>query len=874
MNKGEKMNKIETINFKSLMENVFGEIDVNMKNEGLVICPFHADTNPSLSINFQAQLFYCFGCNKKGSSLDLINEIWECGRSKAQSVLLGKGKLKLFNNEVEEYHEYLMENKQFQSLLTELKGLSIDTIKKYKIGYNKINNRWTIPIFNQYDRVINIRQYSNTAKSKMLNFSSQINLFPSKPITDKVYICEGEWDCMLLRQHNIEAVTTTGGASTWFDHWNEYFRGKQVFICYDGDEAGIKGAKKVATSLIPFANEVFIISMPMDTDVSDLVLKYGIEALKEQDCEKFELETIKYDELSFDSTGMSLKEVIHSFHMKWTEGVQVYKSQPQVAPDVMIDRTIEWFKSHGGKFVWDDSDDVGYLFFDGQTYLLTESSKDLRSMLQALGGLSVKTNTGKIIVEGLSIAPKFDADVCETWSWIAPNPSDPFEIYFDMHDKTTLSIKPNKVSVISSCEVPIIQFQGKRYFKTFNYLPNVDIPSAIDLLYNNCMRIFMIDDIYKDIIVCWLFCSIISSFSTVRAGLRIYGEADTGKSTILELLYVLFFGDLHGQLPYFNSAPALWRAGRTMPVLFFDNQNVTELSDSLRTFFDASATGCARVICDIDRISTISQEARSLVAMTGLDTFIADDVLTRYIEIPTDIREKGDYYGMIDRVELFKSRDKIMSAMINVIAYNIMPSYKDGQQHMKALLDKFRKGLIYKSRTSEYLLLMVMLNKQLNNYNKKYFTYSLEDWIETINKVSSQNKKDNSLTMEWWQIFYEFLQNNKFIVESSDDETGIITIALKHSVIDLKIKCVGRQIHDYSFIIDGVSASPTEQLGYFRSIAKITGAVFPFKTAQQLGYAYRQDTKLWSDSSWKKRKIKNGRSDIIEVFFPDPIVKK
>ena len=36
----------------------------------LAVCPFHADTNPSLAVNLKRGGFHCFGCGEKG---DLIS---------------------------------------------------------------------------------------------------------------------------------------------------------------------------------------------------------------------------------------------------------------------------------------------------------------------------------------------------------------------------------------------------------------------------------------------------------------------------------------------------------------------------------------------------------------------------------------------------------------------------------------------------------------------------------------------------------------------------------------------------------------------------------------------------------------------------------
>jgi DNA primase len=38
----------------------------------MALCPFHADTTPSCSINLERNVFHCFGCNAKGSVLDFV----------------------------------------------------------------------------------------------------------------------------------------------------------------------------------------------------------------------------------------------------------------------------------------------------------------------------------------------------------------------------------------------------------------------------------------------------------------------------------------------------------------------------------------------------------------------------------------------------------------------------------------------------------------------------------------------------------------------------------------------------------------------------------------------------------------------------------
>jgi DNA primase len=55
------------------------------------------------------------------------------------------------------------------------------------------------------------------------------------------------------------AVSSTTGAGNWNEAWNGLFEHKTVYICYDADEAGLKGSLKVGSRLREHARLVKII---------------------------------------------------------------------------------------------------------------------------------------------------------------------------------------------------------------------------------------------------------------------------------------------------------------------------------------------------------------------------------------------------------------------------------------------------------------------------------------------------------------------------------------------------------------------------------------------------------------------------------------
>lgn len=91
----------------------------------------------------------------------------------------------------------------------------------------------------------------------------------------ELLICEGEWDALRAFDMGFgNAVSHTAGSMTWLSKWTPLFKGKKIWVCYDRDPIGIKGAGKVAGKLSSVAEAVRIIDLPLpgtpdSKDISD-----------------------------------------------------------------------------------------------------------------------------------------------------------------------------------------------------------------------------------------------------------------------------------------------------------------------------------------------------------------------------------------------------------------------------------------------------------------------------------------------------------------------------------------------------------------------------------------------------------------------------
>ena len=169
------------------------------------------------------------------------------------------------------------------------RGISDEVITRFKLGYGTFyRKKWiTIPIKDTFGNYafFKLRQDPNFGDDKITypkGVSAQLYDWETlaKP-SDLLVICEGEMDRLLLESKGIAAVTSTHGAGTFKQEWTEHFRQfSNVFVCYDNDEAGRKGAERTAELLDNLKKpKVSIITLPETLgkggDITDYFTKHS-----------------------------------------------------------------------------------------------------------------------------------------------------------------------------------------------------------------------------------------------------------------------------------------------------------------------------------------------------------------------------------------------------------------------------------------------------------------------------------------------------------------------------------------------------------------------------------------------------------------------
>ncbi len=132
------------------------------------------------------------------------------------------------------------------------RGFTDKTIDRFYLGYNE---GWYLIPFFVNGTLLNFQMRRDTPEKRIKSWYSGVGpiLFNSDILRmgNSVVITESPTDAMLLSQRGIPGVVSTnGGSSYWSPAWYKFFLDKRdIYIVYDNDKPGRKGATVIAKAL-------------------------------------------------------------------------------------------------------------------------------------------------------------------------------------------------------------------------------------------------------------------------------------------------------------------------------------------------------------------------------------------------------------------------------------------------------------------------------------------------------------------------------------------------------------------------------------------------------------------------------------------------
>jgi DNA primase len=131
------------------------------------------------------------------------------------------------------------------------RGFSDATIDSFQLGYNE--GWYTLPIFLD-GTFMNFQIRRDEPDKRIKSWYRGVGplIFNSDilKVSNSIIVTESPTDAILLNQHGLPAVSQNGGADFWSPTWFKYFvHQRDIYVVYDNDKAGRKGARNVARKL-------------------------------------------------------------------------------------------------------------------------------------------------------------------------------------------------------------------------------------------------------------------------------------------------------------------------------------------------------------------------------------------------------------------------------------------------------------------------------------------------------------------------------------------------------------------------------------------------------------------------------------------------
>lgn len=286
--------------------------------EATTLCPWHDDKNPSLTLNDEKGLCFCFVCNGGNDGISYIQQKFGLSFREAVERIAHNHNIEVeyddispeeIKREVEKRKSYTSDLEHQQSVFREnlrsprasrireilaSRGIKPETSKHFGIGYSAdgfFGGRITIPILDHRGNLVGfsarssreelLPKYKNSENNdyfkKSLVVYNEYNALQYIREADSIIFVEGHFDVISLWQHGIKNVVAMQGTGAPDESVIKRLskRTKRFILCYDGDNGGIKAAEQFIKIAGPMACRgeitISIVSLPDGKDPDECV---------------------------------------------------------------------------------------------------------------------------------------------------------------------------------------------------------------------------------------------------------------------------------------------------------------------------------------------------------------------------------------------------------------------------------------------------------------------------------------------------------------------------------------------------------------------------------------------------------------------------
>jgi DNA primase len=274
---------------------VFNDIHIGYEDI-MVTCPFHSggnESNPSMGIvtedkvGVETGLVHCFACGWTGDLGKLVGELLKDPEMTGdqwltqtfgmefisqRSLVIDKRELvpektfvsPHFLEEFDKYHPYL-----------EDRGITEETANRFMVRVDTDRGNILFPVRDQNGNIEYVAHRSLTHKRFHIPEGVDKKIYGlyeamyQRTSSNELILCEGVFDAMSATQFGHSAVALLGTGSKKQLEIIKYLSPRVIWMAFDGDEAGHKGALRAMQYLTGYkmVGKIFI---PEGRDVNDL----------------------------------------------------------------------------------------------------------------------------------------------------------------------------------------------------------------------------------------------------------------------------------------------------------------------------------------------------------------------------------------------------------------------------------------------------------------------------------------------------------------------------------------------------------------------------------------------------------------------------
>lgn len=364
---------VEEVRMKNdIVDVISGYVKLQKKGSSYFgLCPFHNEKSPSFSVSPGKQMYYCFGCGAGGNAITFLMQYENYTFQEALQTLAQRAGIELPKQEMSGrarqeadrrarilevnkaaakyfYAQLRMEQGQNGLRYFEMRGLSLETLKKFGLGYSnkysddlykylrqqgyedellkhsglvtiderggrdKFWNRIMFPIMDVNHRVIGFGgrvmgegepKYLNSPETMIFDKSRNLYGLNLARSSRKHYIllCEGYMDVIALHQAGFDNAVASLGTAFTPGHANLLKRyTKEVCCTFDSDGAGVRAALRAIPILKEAGITAKIVRMDPYKDPDEFIKAQGADKYQEridraQNSFMFEIEILERD---------------------------------------------------------------------------------------------------------------------------------------------------------------------------------------------------------------------------------------------------------------------------------------------------------------------------------------------------------------------------------------------------------------------------------------------------------------------------------------------------------------------------------------------------------------------------------------------------